>query len=296
MTDENRNGTIVGELSGLSEAELAAVQELLERTAEEAAVDDDDQSSSCWGGRLTLTYKPSMTRRRNTVPDCRVALPITETRPPKIADRIFANAMISLSSEHRALWRQAERELKNTPDGRATSQLRNRRFSMPNVPLNVEAEKKSGKKVSRSKHTVSGFRHFSASTPSNTSSLAAVSGKSDPSNFSQLASQRRRGRRRRLRREELNSAVEAESSSMMNQKQFNSWLDNLFLNAERNRQDEMRLMERRDPILSQYDPETMPLDANSGHHQQRHHHRGAFFESADDAANADYDDAELGWD
>ncbi|EER00204.1 hypothetical protein Pmar_PMAR017062 [Perkinsus marinus ATCC 50983] len=134
MTEEY---TIAGDLTGLSEAELAAVQELLERTAEEAA---DDESSLCCSdhGRTPLIYQPSLTRRRHTLPDCsQVALPMTGTRrpPPKIADRIFANAMISLNAQHRALWRQADRELENTPPEKVKTGSPNRRFSMPNVPL-----------------------------------------------------------------------------------------------------------------------------------------------------------------
>ncbi|KAF4737040.1 hypothetical protein FOZ63_002202 [Perkinsus olseni] len=136
------------------------------------------------------------------------------------------------------------------------------------------------------------------------SPLTLTSDKRPPASFSQLRSRHHRHHRRilgrRRRRRHVNPAAADEESSFMNGKQFKAWLDNLFSSAERSREDEMRLMEQRDPILSQYDPETMPLDdgkSNSHlHRHHQHHHRGAFFESAEDTANADYDDAELGWD
>mmetsp|Transcript_11926 Transcript_11926/g.9942 ORF Transcript_11926/g.9942 Transcript_11926/m.9942 type:complete len:109 (-) Transcript_11926:135-461(-) len=49
---------------------------------------------------------------------------------PKIADRIYANAMLNLSSKHRALWREADKML-NEANNTQKNINPNRRFSVP---------------------------------------------------------------------------------------------------------------------------------------------------------------------
>ncbi|KAF4668932.1 hypothetical protein FOZ61_005443 [Perkinsus olseni] len=312
MSEEGRRRDIPGDLAGLSEADLAAIQELLERTAKEAS---DRQAWQGHGDGSTPAKRSSMSRRRHTVPDCSEALPFAEDRTPKIADRIFANAMISLSSHHRALWRQAEKELKDTPDVRATK-LAKRRYSMPAVTCSERSKEviplipsgivsslglddmdsgdtKRGGILRRRSSMVS----TSGSIEHQSSQRATVTFDNQlMSNLDFAGFDGDTGGVKRMLGRHVNPAATDEESSFMNGKQFKAWLDNLFSSAEKSREDEMRLIEQRDPILSQYDPETMPLDNTHLHRHQQHHHSGAFFESADDTPNVDYDDAELGWD
>ncbi|KAF4654440.1 hypothetical protein FOL47_009978 [Perkinsus chesapeaki] len=104
----------------------------------------------------------------------------------------------------------------------------------------------------------------------------------------------RRARRKRGRLRRRREISTDEPTALMNHGQFQAWLDNLFRNQNRATADEIRLMEQSDPILSRYDPETMSPTLLRRRHRRRQ--SKTFFEDADDTKNADYDDAELGWD